>query len=57
MAPDGKFNKKPYQLIANERGRDICDVWHAPVVPRHKKILIDIGELRADIKVGGYIFI
>ena len=54
QVPEGYYSEKPYQKIANERGRDACGVCCSTCCAATRHLindLIDIEEVRTDIKV------
>lgn len=60
MAPEGKFVEKEYQKIANDRGKHVCVVCCGMCCAATRHLihtLIEIGEVRTDIKVLGNICI
>ena len=54
--PPAKFEEKPHQRIGKERGTDVCEHCYGTccAATRHLiRSLVDIGELRPDVKTGG----
>ena len=60
MAPEGKYIEKAYHKIANDRGKHVCDVCCGTCCAATRHLihsLLDIGDLRPDLKVKGCIYI
>ena len=56
--PPGKFEEKPHHRIGKERGADVCDHCLGTCCAAMCYLicsLVDIGELKPDLKVGFYV--